>query len=673
MVQVLRSPYPESSGSGYRIPITITGSTDGELTDYQITVTLEYDSNMQTDFSDIRFRDTDASTPLSFWEEYHFSSGIGKYWVKVPTIAATTDTTTIYAYFGDTEAAGGSSSSDTFPLGLDFEDGTTDGIGINLANNAEVSVPSFTSFDDVKLYRGWKYGQNPVLGLGAGGTWDDVYVRELAPVIDEDGYMVEESDAIWAYYCGYDSAVWQIGLATSTDDGLSWSKYGSNPIISGSGSTDSWYETNILQPSVVKTSSGKRYMAVAGDTTIGMLSSTDGLSWSDEGSIITPGDFTDTVDSTSVGKAAVPSMIKRDDDTWLLVFEGRPTANDHWKIYGATANSSTGTWTPLNSGEPIFGLGAGAAWDNYAVANGHLIEVSPESYVMIYNGRQSATDWKVGGASSTDLTTWTRHDDNPIIIPPTDTNYWDHYGVEASFLVKEDSTHQRIYYHGFGSTSTNSVGVGLAFVPQGYLLSTRETNTGDGYVLWNDLDDYTTFIWESLVSNCSLDGNSAQIEIGLFDYATNPVPVTSASWNPLRRFLIFRYSPVYTMGSRDKFAIIYMDGASALKWWDGSAWQAGATYFGGANSGEGVYKVQITDDGTNYIADILDFPTSTSILANPASIAKSSVKSFGNGRVILAAQGYTNAHYMWQDYDNWVIRQYVGDIPAVVQGSKEEN
>jgi len=666
MVQVLRSPYPES---GYRIPLTITGSTDGELTDYQISVTLEYDSDMQTDFSDIRFRDTDASTPLSFWEEYHFSSGIGKYWIKVPTIAASPDTTIIYAYFGDTEASG-SSSSDTFELGIDFEDDSVGELNINLAGGAAADIPDYTAFNDIKLYHPWKYAQNPVLTTGSASTWDDTYVRELAPVIDENGYMVEESDGIWAYYGGYSGSAWQIGLAKSTDDGLSWTKYVSNPLISASGSGGSWYETNIFQPSVVKTADGTRYMAAAGGSTIGLFSSTDGISWSDEGSIITPGDFTDTEDAVAIGKAAVPSMIKRADDTWLLIFEGRPTANDHWKIYGATSASPTGTWTPLNSGSQIFNIGSGAAWDNYAVANGHLIEVSSGSYVMIYNGRQSANVWKVGGASSTDLTTWTRHDDNPIIITPTDTNYWDYYGIEASFLVKEDSTHNRIYYHGFGATG-NSVGVGLAFVPQGYLLSATETNTEDGYVLWNDLDDYTTFIWESLVANTSLDGNSAQIEIGLFDYATNPVPLASTLWNPLRRFLIFRYSPVYTMGNRDKFAIIYMDAASALKWWDGSAWQAGATYFGGANSGEGVYKVQITDDGTNYVANILDFPTGTSILTNPASIAKSSVKSFGNGRVILAAQGYTNAHYMWQDYDNWIIRQYVGDIPAVNNESKE--
>ena len=70
---------------GYRMPVIISnsGSTSAN---YQVKVTIPYDSDMQSDFDDIRFTDGNETTPLSHWRESYTTSGTATYWVKIPSV-----------------------------------------------------------------------------------------------------------------------------------------------------------------------------------------------------------------------------------------------------------------------------------------------------------------------------------------------------------------------------------------------------------------------------------------------------------------------------------------------------------------------------------------------------------------------------------------------------------
>ena len=61
-------------GWDYRRTIPITGSA-GAGTLYQVPILVSYDSDMQTDFDDIRFTDNDGSTLLAYWIESYVASG----------------------------------------------------------------------------------------------------------------------------------------------------------------------------------------------------------------------------------------------------------------------------------------------------------------------------------------------------------------------------------------------------------------------------------------------------------------------------------------------------------------------------------------------------------------------------------------------------------------------
>ena len=103
-----------------RVPVTVN-NTGSALTDYQVSVNVTYDADMQPDFEDIRFTDTDGSTPLSHWIESYIASTSATFWVQVPSVPS--GTKTIYMYYGNVTASSASDGDATFEFFDDFEDG----------------------------------------------------------------------------------------------------------------------------------------------------------------------------------------------------------------------------------------------------------------------------------------------------------------------------------------------------------------------------------------------------------------------------------------------------------------------------------------------------------------------------------------------------------------------
>lgn len=92
----------------------------------------------------------------------------------------------------------------------------------------------YTGYDGSKYRLGHAYGRsltsltkyagNPVLDVGAGGTWDDNFAAISSnPVLIGGTYYI--------LYGGQDGANWQTGAASFTDWNSTWSKNASNPII----------------------------------------------------------------------------------------------------------------------------------------------------------------------------------------------------------------------------------------------------------------------------------------------------------------------------------------------------------------------------------------------------------------------------------------------------------
>jgi len=113
-----------------RKQINITNSGTSNLTDYQVFLNITYDSDMQSDFKDIRFtyynQTTSTETEIPFWIENQSNSNWAYVWVKVPFIRTSSyGNETIYIYYKNTTTVSSASNGqNTFNFFDDFE-GTT--------------------------------------------------------------------------------------------------------------------------------------------------------------------------------------------------------------------------------------------------------------------------------------------------------------------------------------------------------------------------------------------------------------------------------------------------------------------------------------------------------------------------------------------------------------------
>ncbi len=122
-----------------------------------------------------------------------------------------------------------------------------------------------------------KDANNPVLDLGSTGSWDDALLASCSIFFDDTTFNM--------WYTGGDgSENFKIGYATSPD-GIIWSKYANNPVLSG-GSSGSWDRPRVQDPRVIFIDS-TYYMWYSGGGfftwQIGYATSPDGVSWTKYG------------------------------------------------------------------------------------------------------------------------------------------------------------------------------------------------------------------------------------------------------------------------------------------------------------------------------------------------------------------------------------------------------
>ncbi len=107
-----------NSSWGYKRPIEINSTND--LTDYQLAINVTYDSDMQSDFNDLRFVNEEETLSLDYWVESKSDGNYAYVWVEVDSID-TDNGTQAYMYYGNAEAINKSNAKATFLLFDDFD------------------------------------------------------------------------------------------------------------------------------------------------------------------------------------------------------------------------------------------------------------------------------------------------------------------------------------------------------------------------------------------------------------------------------------------------------------------------------------------------------------------------------------------------------------------------
>lgn len=85
-------------------------------------LTIAYDSDMLTDFDDLRFSNEDGTIELNYWIENFTASTTADVWVKIIELTAN-ENTTIYMYYNNFGASNSSNFNTAFLFADDFEDG----------------------------------------------------------------------------------------------------------------------------------------------------------------------------------------------------------------------------------------------------------------------------------------------------------------------------------------------------------------------------------------------------------------------------------------------------------------------------------------------------------------------------------------------------------------------
>lgn len=229
------------------VTIDNTGNAN-TLTNYQVQISVTYDSDMQADFDDIRFTDSDGATLIDHWLETKTDSTSATFWVEIPSISASSNKT-IYMYYGNSTASSISSGDNTFlffddfsseldvattgwddhaespvfehALGSVVKDGDTYYLYYDTVYGG-TSISMATSTDGINFTDAT--GHNPILNAGGAGEWDDHHIG--LP------YVWKEDDTFYMAYRGDDGAEQprKGGLAYSSD-GYSWTKIANNPYL----------------------------------------------------------------------------------------------------------------------------------------------------------------------------------------------------------------------------------------------------------------------------------------------------------------------------------------------------------------------------------------------------------------------------------------------------------
>lgn len=271
--------------------ITITGSTAGIQTNYQIKITVAYNSRMQTNFDDIRFTSSDGITLLDYWLESKIDSLTADFWVKVPSIPASPSTVDIYMYYGYSGVASLSNGTNTFPFFDDFSQdlskwtvasGTwnlvhSDFYPWSFVSNIIDGVSRYSHPKPFELLNGDiivgfytnEEGLPPDLKLirstDEGKTWGDKTTIAIASTNIYEGSFLQLSDGtlIVAYGDGVITY-----LKRSTDNGATWGSATTINVSSGL--------PEDTHPSLVHLANGNIFIALMDNQNIIGLISTDG-------------------------------------------------------------------------------------------------------------------------------------------------------------------------------------------------------------------------------------------------------------------------------------------------------------------------------------------------------------------------------------------------------------
>jgi len=270
-----------------------------------------------------------------------------------------------------------------------------------------------------------RYANNPILVPSL--SWEGINIGD--PII------IEEATELRMYYSGF-GGVNAIGYATSpkTYPPTSWTKRGTvfakNPI------PGQWDSSYVRLGNVLKVDSTYYlyYAATGGPTSIGLATSSDGITFTRSGSnpILVP-----SGNELAIGD---PTVIRVDATHWYMYYDDRTTSATLPEYKVATSSNGI-SWTKVGV---ILNKGASGQWDDTYLEHPQIY-YAYGYYILIYEGYGGSGNepWAHGLAYSTDPTAmFTKYSANP---------FFQKSGIDGTFDVYHIATptfflHNEVWY-----------------------------------------------------------------------------------------------------------------------------------------------------------------------------------------------------------------------------------
>jgi predicted GH43/DUF377 family glycosyl hydrolase len=305
-----------------------------------------------------------------------------------------------------------------------------------------------------------RYEHNPILEVT--GDWESGWIHPYS--------VLRVGGEYWMWYGGAPSEEAnipiEIGLATS-DDGLAWSRYDGNPVLSPD--ANGW-DTLKVEHLTVLEEDGRFEAWYAGEGAgirrwrIGYAESGDGVTWTRRGKpVLDPGPW-ETWDSHFV----VPAAVLREDGEFLMYYWGGDDPQDvrTWKV--GLATSSDGLEWVKHPKNPIF-QGRSGKWD-MGILDMEIVKVD-DVYYMLYQGSGPFLDeegvytdhTRLGLATSPDGVNWARAQDDPFFGNGA-AGSWDADWTEGPVLVRSGDGWLMYYMGKPVGTYVQQIGVALGEV-----------------------------------------------------------------------------------------------------------------------------------------------------------------------------------------------------------------
>ncbi len=657
---------------------TLTDANGTSLADFvcqlQLTTSNFPFAQAQSTGADLRVYDATAAAFIPVWL-FNWNQPAGTCTVFY---LATLTSHTHQLWWGCPSASAVSSFASVFTHGTGFDvPGTNSGWGdmtaATAANGIASQLAASAGNTDARQRQIWRRSQTATIPYNENG---DASVRDMRIVTDQYGNIVPDGSGNWIAYYGScpASAARRTFRCQSADQGVTWTAH---TLALSPGGSNTYDGGGAMVGTVIKagpTDYRMWYTATGQGSGIGGVAyatSPDNTAWTKAG-IQVPANSSAPIDFTCLS-LAVPCVRLMASGTWVMYTEARGS-DSTWHILGWTSTDAS-TWSIMNSGhDEVYQL-SGSSWATDGTANPLILElVAGSSYALLCNGHTSVGvdgggedanyGFQIGWFHSTAYTgPWAVDTLMPCAGQPAGTNL---YGVEEGGLSFDASGNWIACSQVYASNSISASIFRTYPIPyQGGAFITPATTDGALAGVMLSTGSFTAENRSFLTSHRA-NGAAAALLLGLADQASVPSPGTSTSLGATI-YLAVKRTTLCGDGSNltsvpGAIVAQYVDTGGTTHNFDGSAWQTTNVAAGSSDLARETFA-RTAYDGTNYILSCNYADTGAAIFT--ASIAASSVQTFGSGRCLLAGDPYTNAWSGGQFSRQIDVRPYAATEPAM--------